>query len=50
LKKEKLTINLAKSEFGCARVSYLSHIVGQREVKAKDAKVEAISQFTVSKN
>ena len=37
LKEAKLTINLAKSEFGCAQVSYLSHIVGQGEVKPIDA-------------
>ena len=50
LKEAKLTINLAKSEFGCARVSYLGHIVGQGEVKPIEAKVEAISQFPIPNN
>ena len=42
-KEAKFTVNVAKSEFGCAQVSYLGHIVGQGEVKPIDAKVEAIS-------
>ena len=50
LKEAKLTINLAKSEFGCAQVSYLGHVVGQGEVKPIDAKVKAISQFPFPKN
>ena len=50
LKEAKLTINLAKSEFGCAWVSYLSHIVGQGEVNPIDAKVKTISQFPIPKN
>ena len=31
LKEVSLTVNLAKSEFGCAKVSFLGHIEGQRE-------------------
>jgi len=31
---------MAKSEFGCAQVSYLRHTVGQVEVKPIDAKVK----------
>ena len=50
MKEAKLTNNLAKSEFNCAQVSYLGHIVGQGEVKPIDAKVKAISQFPVPKN
>ena len=50
LKKAKLTINLAKCEFGCAQVSYLGHVVGQGEVKPIDAKVKAISEFPTPKN
>ena len=50
LKEAKLTVNLAKSEFGCAQVSYLGHIVGQGEVKPIDAKVKAISQFPIPRN
>ena len=50
LKDAKMTINLAKSEFGCAQVSYLGHIVGRGEVKPIDAKVKAISEFPFPKN
>ena len=45
-----MTINVAKSEFGCAQVSFLGHTVGQGEVKRVAAKVEAISQFPIPKN
>lgn len=47
LSQAKLTINLAKSEFGCATVTYLGHVVGQGQVKPVDAKVSAISTFPV---
>ena len=40
-----LTINLSKSEFGQAQVTYLGHIVGLGEVKPVSAKVEAIANF-----
>ena len=40
-----LTINIPKSEFGQAQVTYLGHIVGQGEVKPVSAKVEAIAHF-----
>ena len=40
-----LTINLSKSEFGQAQVTYLGHVVGQGEVKPVSAKVEAIASF-----
>ena len=43
-------INLAKSGFGCAQVSFLGHIVRIWEVKPIAAKVEAISQFPIPKN
>ena len=33
LSKARLTINLPKSEFGCATVTYLGHKVGQGHVK-----------------
>ena len=49
-KEVNLTINMAKSGFGCAQVSFLGHIVGQGEVKPITAKVEAISQFPIPKN
>ena len=40
-----LTINLSKSEFGQAQVTYLGHVVGLGEVKPVSAKVEAIANF-----
>lgn len=45
----KLTVNLAKSEFCHAHVKFLGHIVGQGQVKPIDAKVQAISDFSVPK-
>ena len=45
LSQAKLTINLAKSEFGCAIVTYIGHIVGQGKVKPVDAKISAIAQL-----
>ena len=44
-RQAKLTINLAKSAFGCATVTYLGHIVGQGKVKPVDAKISVIAQF-----
>ena len=38
-------INLSKSEFGQVRVTYLGHVVGQREVKSASAMVEAIAYY-----
>ena len=40
-----LTINVSKSGFGQAQVTYLGHVVGQGEVKPVSAKVEAIATF-----
>ena len=45
LSRAMLTINLSKSEFGQAQVTYLGHVVGQGEVKPVSAKVEAIAKF-----
>ena len=45
LTEAKLTINLAKSEFARACVTYLGHVVGQGQVKPVDAKVKVISDF-----
>ena len=50
LKEVKLTMNLAKSEFGCAQVSFLGHTVGQEEAQPIATEVETISQFPVPKN
>ncbi|MCG8117700.1 MAG: RNase H-like domain-containing protein [Candidatus Thiodiazotropha endolucinida] len=47
LSDAKLTINLAKSEFCHASLTFLGHVVGQGHVKPIDAKVEAISKFPI---
>ena len=49
LSKKKLTVNLAKTEFCHATVTFLGHLVGQRQVKSLEAKVNAISEFPVPK-
>ena len=49
LSKAKLTVNLAKTEFCYATVTFLGHLVGQGQVKALEAKVNAISEFPVPK-
>ena len=49
LSKAKLTVNLAKSEFCHATVTFLGHLVGQGQVKPSEAKVNAISEFPVPK-
>jgi hypothetical protein len=41
----KLTVNLAKSEFGQAHVVYLSYVIGQGKLAPVDAKVQAILAF-----
>jgi len=45
-----LTINLSKSEFCRAYVTFLGHIVGHGRVKTINAKVKAISEFPVPVN
>lgn len=47
LSEAKLTINLAKSEFCHATLTFLGHEVGQGHVKPIDAKVQAINEFPV---
>ena len=47
LDKARLTVNLAKSEFGCGTVMYLGHEIGQGKVAPVDAKVEAITAFPI---
>ena len=47
--KAKLTVNLAKTEFCHATVTFLGHLVGQGQVKPLEAKVSAISEFPVPK-
>ena len=45
LRTAKLTVNLVKSEFGCAKVRYLGYVVGQGEVSPVNAKINAIVEF-----
>ena len=45
----KLTVNLAKTEFCHATVTFLGHLVGQGQVKPLEAKANAISEFPVPK-
>ena len=45
LSEANLTINLAKSEFCHATLTFLGHVVGHGQVKPIEAKVEAISNF-----
>lgn len=45
LSKAMLTINLAKSVFGCAHVSFLGHVIGQGQIKPVDVKISVISRF-----
>ena len=41
----KLTINLPKSEFCHANLTFLGHVVGQGQVKPVEAEAEAVSDF-----
>ena len=52
LRQAQLTINLAKSEFGLACITYLGHVVDKGGIKPIHAKVEAIMNFPIptSKN
>ncbi|XP_077993259.1 uncharacterized protein LOC144447231 [Glandiceps talaboti] len=50
LSEAKLTVNLAKSEFCHATVTYLGHIVGQGQTRPVHAKVEGIVNFPVPRN
>ena len=45
LREAKLTVNLAKSEFGCAHIVFLGQLVGQGQIRPVDAKVEAVASF-----
>ena len=42
-----MTINISKSEFCYANLTFLGPVVGQGQVKPVEAKVEAISDFPV---
>ncbi|XP_076047361.1 uncharacterized protein LOC143028891 [Oratosquilla oratoria] len=41
----RLTVNLAKSEFGHTRITHLGHVVGRGEVQPIAAKITAILQY-----
>jgi len=47
LRVANLTVNLVKSDFGHACVTYLGHVMGQGQVKPVTAKVEAIINYPV---
>ena len=45
-----LTINLAKSEFGHAEVTFLGHVVGNGRVKPRGAKMQSIIEYPPPSN
>ena len=45
LTQANLTVNLTKSEFGHAHITFLGYIVGQGKITPVMAKVEAITSF-----
>ncbi|XP_069161481.1 uncharacterized protein [Procambarus clarkii] len=47
LEEANLTGNLAKSEFGKARLEYLGFVVGQGEVTSVEHKVIAIEEYPI---
>ena len=47
LSDAKLTVNLTKSKFCHANLTFLGHLVGQGQVLPVEAKVEAISDFPI---
>ena len=49
LSQANLTVNLVKSEFCQASVTYLGHVVGQGQIRPVTAKVEAIEKFPAPK-
>ena len=42
-----MTVNLTKSEFCHAKVTFLGYVVGQGQVAPVSAKIEAIAKFPV---
>ena len=50
LREAQLTVNLVKSEFGQARVTYLGYIVGQGQIKPVEAEVNTVTNFPVPNN
>nr|XP_054761448.1 uncharacterized protein LOC129267850 [Lytechinus pictus] len=47
LDKANLVVNLMKSEFAKAKVTYLGHVVGQGQVLPREAKIQAILDFPI---
>lgn len=45
LRSVNLIVNLVKSEFGHAYVTYLGHVVGQGQLRPVTAKVDAIINY-----
>ena len=45
-----LTVNLAKSEFGHAQVTFLGHVVGNGRVKPCGAKMQSIIEYPPPSN
>ena len=50
LSQANLTVNLSKSEFVKAKVTYLGHVVGQGVVAPVEARIEAIVNYPTPKN
>ena len=46
----KTKINLSKSEFACATMTFLGHVVGQGHIKPVDSKVCAFNDFPRPEN
>ena len=45
-----LTVNLAKSDFGYAKVIYLGHVVGMGNVTPVEAKIKCIVEYPIPEN
>ena len=50
LSEAKLTVNLSKSNFGHAEVTFLGHVVGSGQVKPTNAKIQALLEYPVPRN
>ena len=50
LMEAKLMVNLGKSEFGCAHIVFLGHMVGQGQIQPVNAKVKTVMNFPIPAN
>ena len=50
MSEARLTINLVKSNFGQATVTYLGYVVGQGRIKPVSAKIDTIVEFPIPTN